>query len=927
MNLIERKNKTLMKKSTKLISLILAVVMVFSASCVSAAAAAIPAAAQNSIETLIQNKNLAELVGWLITNLNGAKTNITGTVLRLVYNFAGDKIGGEGKDTFNMTDEQLAKTLLDWLDANLPEWTKDITEQSWWGTVTSIVNLLGITLKLDSVDGILETAYSVCEKANSGGLIGAAVGDLKDLNGSALKGVKRSGGDLKVIYALLQWINDNQKFIKSFVIGGISSDGIKLGDAIMSIIGDSLNDVNKIVKNIPDFAKGWVYLLVDGYAEKPDIKDNPKGGWGVSEYKDYSADEMLAAALINLINDNYKKSREDTLTVIPKAEANEVLNLSFYGLLTKYGPDLYARFAVGFLNGTLKDLIGKLKDYPEAAKAFNMDYTFTKDSFNAAFADASSTGFLGQFNNIICIILKTVLSSDAYKAIAPAEGGNDKLNGNLTKVCRYVLPILASYSKELGFDFTKFTADAVKEMELPEMAVAVLKIFFPTWFKDGYGKEPDLLKNAQTLAQLGAVAMKYVVQFPDLLNWYTNGFDVTDLTTKITADKIASMDDETCEELAAGIGARLGAYALDQQSKYTHFTLSKDAAKMSWRELCDDIVDWALNFVKGFPAVSVKHLTAKMGEYDGYGPFYKINVILNELIDFSFLSNVGDETFKLDVETLLFDTILNNAFNFDISAIIGVFEKNSNEGNILNGKVIPGVIGLVDRILTALFTHTCGATKEFEKELSCTEAMTGSYDVKNGHYVGETGTKAIENHDFVEIADKNLAPTCGATGYTYYECSKCGEPKKVDIPATGKHDYKEVKETQDGMVFVYKVCNVCGDQTEPEILDPGKTDPDPGKTDPDPGKTDPDPGKTTDSDIPENLGDVDGNGEVESGDARLALRASVKLEDIKEGTAAFKAADIDGNGTIESSDARLILRLSVKLEKLEDIKANYKKSA
>ena len=61
-------------------------------------------------------------------------------------------------------------------------------------------------------------------------------------------------------------------------------------------------------------------------------------------------------------------------------------------------------------------------------------------------------------------------------------------------------------------------------------------------------------------------------------------------------------------------------------------------------------------------------------------------------------------------------------------------------------------------------------------------------------------------------------------------------------------------------------------------------------------------------------GDVDGDGEITSGDARLALRASVKLEDYADGSEQFLAADVDRNGTIESSDARLILRASVKLE-------------
>ncbi|MBQ6119758.1 MAG: hypothetical protein IJK98_11035 [Clostridia bacterium] len=63
-------------------------------------------------------------------------------------------------------------------------------------------------------------------------------------------------------------------------------------------------------------------------------------------------------------------------------------------------------------------------------------------------------------------------------------------------------------------------------------------------------------------------------------------------------------------------------------------------------------------------------------------------------------------------------------------------------------------------------------------------------------------------------------------------------------------------------------------------------------------------------------GDVDGDGEVTSADARMALRGSVKLDNFEKGTAAFTAADADGNGVLEAGDARLILRASVKLETL-----------
>ncbi|MBQ6864264.1 MAG: hypothetical protein IJO14_08510, partial [Clostridia bacterium] len=59
------------------------------------------------------------------------------------------------------------------------------------------------------------------------------------------------------------------------------------------------------------------------------------------------------------------------------------------------------------------------------------------------------------------------------------------------------------------------------------------------------------------------------------------------------------------------------------------------------------------------------------------------------------------------------------------------------------------------------------------------------------------------------------------------------------------------------------------------------------------------------------LGDVDNNGKIEAADARLALRAAVKLENLTE--AQTQAADADKNGKLEAADARLILRAAVGL--------------
>ena len=67
-----------------------------------------------------------------------------------------------------------------------------------------------------------------------------------------------------------------------------------------------------------------------------------------------------------------------------------------------------------------------------------------------------------------------------------------------------------------------------------------------------------------------------------------------------------------------------------------------------------------------------------------------------------------------------------------------------------------------------------------------------------------------------------------------------------------------------------------------------------------------------------NLGDVDGSGDVNSEDARLTLRASVELEHFEPGSQEFNAADVDFDNSITSDDARTILRVAVQLEELPD---------
>ncbi|MBQ6065662.1 MAG: dockerin type I repeat-containing protein [Clostridia bacterium] len=71
-------------------------------------------------------------------------------------------------------------------------------------------------------------------------------------------------------------------------------------------------------------------------------------------------------------------------------------------------------------------------------------------------------------------------------------------------------------------------------------------------------------------------------------------------------------------------------------------------------------------------------------------------------------------------------------------------------------------------------------------------------------------------------------------------------------------------------------------------------------------------------------GDVNLDGKVGSDDARLALRASVKLENLTADQT--KCADANRDGKVGSDDARLILRASVKLETLKPLAVEMKRT-
>ncbi|MCR5782555.1 MAG: dockerin type I repeat-containing protein [Clostridia bacterium] len=164
---------------------------------------------------------------------------------------------------------------------------------------------------------------------------------------------------------------------------------------------------------------------------------------------------------------------------------------------------------------------------------------------------------------------------------------------------------------------------------------------------------------------------------------------------------------------------------------------------------------------------------------------------------------------------------------------------------------------------------------------------------------GQTKTETIPTaaHELTGTAAK--AATCTEDGnIQYYTCTVCGkifsdkngtiEINEVTIEASG-HDFGEWKVTKEATVaeegIKTRKCSKCGEEEMCPIATLG---------------------------IVCIIGDVNGDGDILADDARLALRASAKLETLDENQE--KAADVDGSGDVLANDARQILRYSAKLQ-------------
>lgn len=799
-----------MKKSTKFLSVILALVMMFSMAMPSFAA--IPSKA-TSVNTLLTSENLGSIVGWFLNNLNARKDKFVPTVLTLVDRYV-DKIAAyipAGQTVDTLSDEQKAKVLIDFCDAMLGEKFGDAVPEN----IVNLAGKLGITIDLKSVNGILKTLKEV-DGLVSADLLGVLYGDINDLQFGALikdrRAIQTSDGYLYVVKQLFQFLKDNTSVLQTVLNGNLElgtiiegffnpdEDGAFMKDPAGEMVSGGLNGS---MKYLPTYVKNMIY---DRFIDEDEMK--------AVVGRDWTADEMLGYAFINFITGK---------TDITKTDSAAVMTSSAYANLVKYAPVVYAKFAVEPLNGafknTLRDKVCTTNGtHNTLYSIINWSYAFTEADFNNL-GITENTGILGGFNNMVYVVLQKILIPTEFAKIGLEKDTTAaKLNSNLTKLCRYLLPKMSGVVT--GFDFSKFTSASVSKMTLEDMAVQVLKIFYPSWFHiEGDTNTLAFVNSIDSMPEMLAAAA--YLGFPTDYYGARAGYKAILMNTAGNAVN-SKLTEKQCVDTALDILMDKAVYELNYAKENTLFSLSADQVKVykaagwNWDDFADEIVDWALNTIKGIPAVA-DELKLVSGEYDGFGPFNKLNAIFNEFVDFSFMNNVSSKTpagaviAKMDFETFLLDGIIGNVCDFDIAGILSMFTVNKNSGNILNASFTSSVIGIANKALEAVFNHTCKNTS-FKVASTCiTHGYTETYCTTSGHIISQTSLPFGEHAS--DGGKITVNPTCTVRGKKVFTCKVCGKILDTKSVAALGHDMVPSGKVymENGMLCQNLICaNGCG---------------------------------------------------------------------------------------------------------------------
>lgn len=569
-----------------------------------------------------------------------------------------------------LTTDQYASAAVDELDRMLGKEQIKLEKSDLYG--------IG-ELDLTSVDATMQSVYNFVTGRTFETFKGM-LGDLANLDANAFATVRRSSGDIKVLYAVLQFLYDNKGIFVSYV-----NQTIDLGSILPSVVDLSdYTDVNQLLKKM---LYEVVYTTKDattGESVKPNVPDT------VTETFDSMAQKLIDAKVIEFVPElkGYTDISSGTMYSFIDTALKKLFNSSLVldALNGSVKDELKKACGVEFKKNAdgsyVKDDNGnKVEDNRDNLNGYanyiNIDYTYSGFTFG-------SGSFVSQLNNILGSFVNLLLKSGVYTW---QTGDNSVLMDNLVGLAKAVLvntgdDFFASYIKVAS-------ADEVNKMTNEELIVYALRAIINGSVTGMY--IPD---SVTTIVDFGYYALSQL------------------LATSAPELDFSSYDHTVDTLIVMGVD-----YAI----------YSVNSA-----------IDMGLSYVSDMNGVDAQLKVAAEYGINNYGGLLNglslstsdsgwttLNKIVDGLLGLNWLPTCANK----DVKTFVIDDLLKKIATLDFESILDMFENSAfPSASDLNKTPKAAVLDVVTRIVNIIFPGALNTSATTIEALATNAALAGTVD-------------------------------------------------------------------------------------------------------------------------------------------------------------------------------------------------------
>lgn len=655
---------------------------------------------------------------------------------------------------FRLNAEESATLLLDYVDAMLAE---NAANSDDGGKFTYSLNLgvtkIDVLIDYTSIDAALSSVTALLDKY--WGVAKGLVGDAGDLDYSDLKGVQRSGGDLNLVYAAVRFLDKNSGLLAKVVKGDLSLGAVNMFFKVNDEIAKQIKKMtDNEAEDVTELAKYYLYkaLLSEKFGYPKSWKesninnaDQIVNEWLTTWLTTDKAQDFNGYALLPSLNagkiDLTRGSVYDLLAEVLNAALDDLGRVPFNN-------DLKAVIAQYVCEGTKTEItetataeelavvpetektayadskFGKLDEntyiFKDHGKIFKFDMSGANtlyQIFDLEYKLPDEIALLGEdgtlssnINNILGIAFNTVTKADF--GFEWKEGGNELLTENIANLAKKVLPLVPDkFFGSLDADTIASIKNPAEDADPIELVNYFTNILLKTFLPKDNEKNDIDYADADRFIEFGAVI--------------ANRFAKTAVSDIDYSDKIYGPDGKIIErtddewiDILLDLGMEVATYFVDL---FTDLNVDREtvaaykekaaANQVSFADfMIDDMVDWGYGYADGVIAAT-DGVKGARGEYDANGGWYKLNKAINAILPLQFFNDAAPEgsEFSVDLEYALKEKFAKNLLTLNVADALDVVKKNDNAGNVLNYSPVKAVLTIAQTLINSILPNTIPA--------------------------------------------------------------------------------------------------------------------------------------------------------------------------------------------------------------------------